>query len=916
VERALSGGQSHAYRVAVAGSQLLEASVTEKGIHVALSLDSGGGTERLATAGRIRAVSEAGESYRLVVRPLRSDAPRGGYVLEVAARPASDTDRLRFAAELRLAEAERLLAQQTETAMRRAEGDLREVEKLAVRAGDDAVRCRAVNLIGLAHERLGDMRAAVGFRERALELARQAAEAGVEVDALIGLGIARGHLGEMASATESLRSAVERARASRDRHREGKALLALANVIALRDQGDEVILTLEEAQPLLEEFGDVGGLSSVENALGGVYARLGNGERARAHAEQALLMRRRLGLRLMIAVSLSNLAHVLTHELDRPAEALPLLAECLEIVRGAGNRRAEAAALAVLGAARSKLGRLEEGLADYERSLAIAREVGDPRGAADALVRIGELRQRLGLLEGARQAFDEALRLARRAEVVGSELDARLGLARLASAAGDASRARREAEELVGVVESARAAVARSELRADFFATVRAAYDLYVEQLIAAGDVPGAFQASERSRARTLLDALTAADPSAPPVGVSPPADVAQVQKQLDTETTLVEYALGGSRSFAWVITAGELRVVPLEARHGLEASARRFVELLTTRNAAAAGASLRGRVAQADAELPAAARDLSDRILRPLELPDLSRLVVVADGALQYVPFAALPAPGSDEPLVARRQVVVLPSASVLEALRAAPRKNRTAPTVAVLADPVFRSDDPRVTGVARPGRRGLAEQVFLRSAEESGLAGLPRLRFSRAEAQAVAGLAPDRARLFLDFAAARDALAATEVRSARILHFATHGLLNSRNPELTGLVLSMVDRGGVFRDGFVRLPELHRLRLDADLVVLSACQTALGKDVRGEGLVGLTRAFMVAGAPRVVASLWRVHDQATAELMKRFYAALLGRGLSPAAALGEAQRSMAADPRWRAPYYWAAFTFNGDWD
>lgn len=147
------------------------------------------------------------------------------------------------------------------------------------------------------------------------------------------------------------------------------------------------------------------------------------------------------------------------------------------------------------------------------------------------------------------------------------------------------------------------------------------------------------------------------------------------------------------------------------------------------------------------------------------------------------------------------------------------------------------------------------------------------------------------------------------------RIIHFATHGLLNSQHPELSGVVLSLVDERGQPQDGFLRSHEVYNLKLNADLVVLSGCQTALGKNVKGEGLIGLTRGFMYAGAPRVVASLWRVPDKPTAELMKRFYKGMLAEGLRPAAALRAAQIEMWKEKRWSAPYYWAAFVFQGEW-
>ena len=164
-------------------------------------------------------------------------------------------------------------------------------------------------------------------------------------------------------------------------------------------------------------------------------------------------------------------------------------------------------------------------------------------------------------------------------------------------------------------------------------------------------------------------------------------------------------------------------------------------------------------------------------------------------------------------------------------------------------------------------------------------------------------------------DFQASRALATSGELGSYRLVHFATHGFLNSEHPDLSGLVLSLVDRDGRAQDGFLRLGDIYNLRLAADVVVLSACQSALGKAVRGEGLVGLTRGFMYAGAPRVVASLWQVDDESTAELMRRFYQAMLERKLAPAAALRAAQLELRATKRWASPYYWAAFILQGEW-
>jgi CHAT domain-containing protein len=198
-----------------------------------------------------------------------------------------------------------------------------------------------------------------------------------------------------------------------------------------------------------------------------------------------------------------------------------------------------------------------------------------------------------------------------------------------------------------------------------------------------------------------------------------------------------------------------------------------------------------------------------------------------------------------------------------------------------------------------------------------ESGLQRLERLTGTRREAEEIATLAGRRSSLeALDFQASRSTALGREVASSRIIHFASHGLLNARHPELSGIVLSLVDEKGRPVDGFLQTRDVYKMHLSADLVVLSACQTALGKDIRGEGLLGLSRGFMYAGVPRIVASLWRVPDRATAELMKRFYRGILVEGLRPAAALRAAQNTLRRQRLWSSPYSWAAFTIQGDWN
>ena len=327
-------------------------------------------------------------------------------------------------------------------------------------------------------------------------------------------------------------------------------------------------------------------------------------------------------------------------------------------------------------------------------------------------------------------------------------------------------------------------------------------------------------------------------------------------------------------------------------------------------------------RPATGDGGAGEAASALASLVLAPASarIGAARRVLVVADGALQAIPFGALPL-GGEGPLVTRREVVSLPSASVLAAIRAEVAGRRPAPReVAVLADPVFEAKDPRVHGrTSAAGPVPAEARTLERAIDDLGLRGgrVPRLPFTRREADAATGgTRPGAALRALDFAASRESAMGGALAEYRIVHFASHGLLSVAHPELSGIVLSLVDERGRARDGFLRLHDVYGLQMPADLVVLSGCQTGLGREIRGEGLLGLNRGFMYAGAARVMSSLWKVDDRATAELMERFYRALRSaRKPAAAAALREAQAGMAADPRWRAPYYWAGFALQGEW-
>ncbi len=418
------------------------------------------------------------------------------------------------------------------------------------------------------------------------------------------------------------------------------------------------------------------------------------------------------------------------------------------------------------------------------------------------------------------------------------------------------------------------------------------------------------------------------------------PLSIKEIQQLLDPETTLLEYSLGEERSFVWVVGQNSLSAYELPKRSEIESVSRRAYQLLTARNShgpkGETETETEARWAKADADYFKTATNLSRIVLGPVAgLLQGKRLLIVSDGALQYIPFSALPTPDKPQiPLILEHEIVNLPSASVVAELRRTALGRKEAPkAVAVLADPVFDLSDERLRKKievptkdqsARLGswsKDSLSAERLTRSVADVGLSRggqfhLTRLLYSRQEAEAIMAVTPaGKGMKVLDFNANRAAATSAELAQYRIVHFATHGLLDNKHPELSGLVFSMVNRQGKPQDGFLQLADIYNLNLPVELVVLSACETGLGEEISGEGLIGLTRGFMYAGASRVVASLWNVSDVGTSELMARFYKAMEQDKLRPAAGLRAAQIQMWKQRQWRSPYYWAAFQLQGEW-
>lgn len=432
--------------------------------------------------------------------------------------------------------------------------------------------------------------------------------------------------------------------------------------------------------------------------------------------------------------------------------------------------------------------------------------------------------------------------------------------------------------------------------------------------------------ATLQSKVRNLvvrLELLRSSARARDPRKVQPPRllTLDEIQNEvLGDGTLLLEYMLGEERSFLWLVGKDLVRVYPLPRESEIRDLAQRYAELVADRDpdmqeaAEAVGKEL-GRVLLGDV-----AEKLGDH-----------RLLISPDGALFRIPFEALPSPrtcpaaaewhgNGPPPLILCNEVVYSPSASVLAEVRTeAARRPRPPKALAALGDPVFGRDDPRLPASRARGIDRIGQGAVQRSLRSLGMGGLERLKESGIEVRKItSGLGKEETLVVTGFGATRELATSRELAQYRIIHFATHSLLLSDFPELTGLVFSQLDERGKWQDGFLPLYEIYDLHLPVDLIVLSACRTARGQEVRGEGVVGLARAFQSAGASRVIVSLWDVDDKATSVLMRAFYRNVFNGRLNYAAALRQARIAMLSDPghpEWATPYYWAPFIIQGEW-
>ena len=1001
----LAPGETHTYLFTLEANQFARVVVQQRGVDVALSLRTDAGV-LVATADDVESpngseallvVTEAAGSFKLEVSADADGETRGRYSVRLAQiRAAAPQDHERVLAERLIAKGNGLLAQRTAESRLRAIEQYKEAATAFRRAGDRNREAGAINNIGLFYFWLGEIQAAFEHGERALSLWQEIGDQRGEARALNLLGHVHASSGEAEKALDAHRRALEIRRAVEDPLGVIASLDQIGMVYASFGDARRALEYYEQALALAVKSGQRRREARLLANLGDAHETLGSLDDALEYQTRALAGLRKRNNRGGVANALHSIGRIHVKRGDF-SKARTSFAEALALHRELGNVYRVADTLISIGEIHFRLGDSTKALEHFRESLAlrrpgeeaareaaarywVARVLSDRGETKDALSEIGgavKIVETLRTRVASQELRDSFFATVDQYYELYAELLMRLHAADPAGghdAAALAVSERARARSLLDLLAEARADIRRG-VDQKLLTRERALQ----QRLNATAENHATIEAGRRDEAQTAKEvaALTSEldEARAEIRRVSPryaalvqprTLSLADIKQLLEDNTLLIEYKLGESRSFLWAVTRNDMKSFVLPGRAKIEGAARRLHQLLTERNLRPAGETpeqRRARLVRSEKEYVEVAGVLSRMLLAPAaSMLGRKRLIIIADGALHYVPFGALPAPqvqvsviryqvpeqtrganhdakSSRRPLtpdirylIQDHEVVNLPSASVLAGLRKDVEGRRPAPrSVAVLADPVFDRTDARVVGPETSRKNAVskldapapadlsAPSDFTQAALDSSVASgssIARLPFTRREALAILAASTDgRATAALDFRASRATAMGPELSQFRHIHFATHGLLNSTHPQLSGIVLSLVDESGRRQDGYLRLHEIFNLDLPAELVVLSACQTGLGKELKGEGLIGLTRGFMYAGSPRVIASLWKVDDAATVDLMAAFYRGMLKEGLAPAAALRRAQVEMLAQKQRQSPYYWAAFVLQGEW-
>jgi CHAT domain-containing protein/tetratricopeptide (TPR) repeat protein len=872
--------------------------------------------------------------------------------------------------------------------------------RAALKLGQDPeVHCKALSRIARTYATTGPSSLADRYSNQAMYLCERLSD-NAQAEALQARGETLDFAGERSNNADYFLRARDLFALGRDDNGQAQALLMLAYG-ALFSSGDQEqgLEAASQALRLWSSTGNRNGVARMRSILGTLAIAKGEFETAQCNYRIARPVFREIGNKDDEGVVLNGLGFV-SRETGDWRNSLQYYQNARAIFASVQDLLGELEAIQGMGKAFAAIENYKPLLPLYQAELRVAHQAGDPVAVAYALEDIatayeaqssyaqaeifyrrslegyraanhlhseGDALIRLGHLQATQKKYSQAIASLERAHALKEETGQLEEIAKVQYELADIycrlrrlKDARSAIEKTIEVIEKQRVTISHFDSRASYFASVHRYYALYVEILMllhrqqpTLGFAERAFDASERSKVRSLLDLLTTSGQDAPcdellqrqlkaveatensatdgkrimAPSTASTLTMREVQAEIeDDHTILLEYALGDETSYLWVIDRREIRSYALPSSKKIKKLVelfRRTIQPPQWKDGETA-IEYQVRARRTDQEFQVYAARLSRMLLGPVTLARTKRILVVPDGSLQYIPFAALPTPSPrvKDLLVHYQEIVILPSASVLANLRkAAAKRAPPTATAAIFADPVFEQDDPRLAAFRVRGKSSTQGRspALNRAISDMGTSSyIARLPASRNEANAIATILrsrdPHGVHVGLDFDASREYVLKEGLMQFRLLHFATHGVVDSRHPEMSGLILSLIDRKGRKEDGYLRLGDIYKMKLSADLVVLSSCDSALGKDLDSEGIIGLPRGFLYAGARSVIATLWKVNDEATARLMANLYARI-ERGESPSSALRSAQLEMLHDEQWSKAYYWAAFSLQGDY-
>jgi len=806
-------------------------------------------------------------------------------------------------------------------------------------------------LTGYIKGGIGDSEKAVAELSRALELYRKANDRSGEGLALTGLGLVHSFKRDDSSAIKLHRDAIKIFHAIGDRHSEAIALNALGQAYQNFKEYQLALNNYNQALRIFQHDSALDGVSVSTYMIAGIYSLQEDFEQAIAYYERCLKLSRAAGKSRTEVNALNEIAKIyaLQGRHDLAAKQSHLVEKFYESI---GDQRSQALALNGYGDSLFQQKQTQQALEAFSRALSLSEKIGDKDILITALYNLARANLASGAPEVALSLIKRSLEIIEdlRANVASPEfrlsyfsevrqhyelcIEVLNRLNQLHPGEGYGAEAflvseKSRARLLLDLVRESRAGIREGaakdlldrehELRGLIRTHAQYRFELSSTGRNSADLAEVEYQLAQlKAQYQDVEAQLRQQNPHLSSLEQPATGSLEQIQKELRDEDVLLEFSLGDERSYLWVTTSNSFQTFELPARKNIEDLARELYRLITARQEieGQSSADYQAKIETSEKLLLEKASSLSQMLFGQLadQLAN-KRLVVVPEGALQYVPFEALPAPNNSKKLLETNEIVVEPSFSALIAIRNNVVRHASSldKLVAVIADPVLSANDERVQSDPQTALVAASPET---SEAMTRAGGLGRLAHAAEEADAITAVAPRGSTMVAKgFDASRETAMSPNIGEYQIVHFATHGFLDSEHPELSAIVLTMMDPKGVKTNGLMPLNDIYSLDLSAELTVLSACQTALGKDIKGEGLVGLTHAFMSAGSKSVVASLWKVDDRATAVLMGHFYKAMLQQGMSPAAALRSAKLKMMQDEHWNAPYYWAGFVLQGEY-